>query len=40
VETAILIVWAVFWVGWLVAAFGAKRSVTRRHTKMLTPFVL
>ena len=31
VDTAILIVWAVFWVGWLVAAFGAKRSVTRRR---------
>ena len=32
VDTAILIAWAVFWVGWLVAAFGAKRSVMRRRS--------
>jgi protein-S-isoprenylcysteine O-methyltransferase Ste14 len=30
VDAAILIVWAVFWVGWLVAAVVAKPTATRR----------
>jgi protein-S-isoprenylcysteine O-methyltransferase Ste14 len=30
VDLAILIVWGVFWVGWLVSAFGAKPTVRRR----------
>ena len=29
-DAAILIVWVVFWVGWLVSAFGAKPAVRRR----------
>lgn len=31
VDAAILIVWVVFWLGWLVAAFGAKPTVRRRR---------
>jgi protein-S-isoprenylcysteine O-methyltransferase Ste14 len=31
VRAAILIVWGVFWLGWLVAAVGAKPSIRRRR---------
>jgi len=31
VDAAILIVWVVFWLGWLVFAFGAKPTVRRRR---------
>ena len=30
VDAAILIVWVVFWLGWLVSAFGAKPTVRRK----------
>jgi protein-S-isoprenylcysteine O-methyltransferase Ste14 len=30
VDTAILIIWLVFWLGWLVSAFSAKPTVRRR----------
>lgn len=30
-DSAIIIVWVVFWAGWLVAAFTAKRTVRRRR---------
>lgn len=31
VDTAILIVWGVFWLGWIVAAFGARPMLRRRR---------
>ncbi len=31
VDTAILVVWLVFWLGWLVSAFSAKPTVRRRR---------
>jgi protein-S-isoprenylcysteine O-methyltransferase Ste14 len=31
VDVAIAIVWAVFWLGWLVAAFTAKQPIARRR---------
>lgn len=37
-DAAILVVWAVFWLGWLVSAFGAKPTV--RRTRRGRPFVL
>ncbi|MBV9338878.1 MAG: hypothetical protein JO243_23565 [Solirubrobacterales bacterium] len=30
-DPAIFAVWAVFWLGWLVSAFGAKPTVRRRR---------
>ena len=30
-DVAILVIWAVFWAGWLIAAFSAKPSVTPRR---------
>jgi protein-S-isoprenylcysteine O-methyltransferase Ste14 len=31
VDAAILVVWILFWVGWLISAFGAKPTVRRRR---------
>jgi protein-S-isoprenylcysteine O-methyltransferase Ste14 len=40
VDVAIAIVWAVFWLGWLVAAFTAKQPTARRRGRPIAVVII